>query len=112
MSFQSFSVSCGKNRSRLIIVNLHNIAGGADYAALAPLHSYLEVPRDDRGRYDVAALAKTIKLLAGDRRRYAEYLWWKVHYEVSRNTLIKFSASREGIHQNCFPLLRGNCLTC
>ena len=52
--------------------------GGADYAALAPPHSYINALDFD----SVADLAAYLRQLHEDDARYAEYFWWKDYYEA------------------------------
>ena len=66
------------------------LIGGANYSAIAPPNSFIEVNHDDHGRYDVATFAKRIRALIGNRRRLAEYFWWKKYYKVRK--LVKFPA--------------------
>ena len=56
--------------------------GGANYSAIAPRNSFIELSHDDHGRYDLATFAKRIKALAGNKRKLVEYFWWKEYYEV------------------------------
>jgi hypothetical protein len=54
------------------------VLGGANYTALAPSHSFINAldftPRE---------LANYLKQLDADDRLYAEYFWWKPHYQVA-----------------------------
>ena len=59
--------------------------GGANYSAIAPRNSFIELSHDDHGRYDLATFAKLIKALAGNKRKLVEYFWWKEYYEVRIN---------------------------
>ncbi|KAI9553630.1 hypothetical protein GHT06_021552 [Daphnia sinensis] len=54
------------------------VFGGADYAAIAPPHSYINA-RD----YTPRQLAEYLNELDRNDTLYAEYFWWKPHYRVS-----------------------------
>jgi len=54
------------------------VLGGANYSALAPPRSYLNVldfPSSE-------SLAQELVRLAGNESAYLEYFWWKEHYDV------------------------------
>jgi alpha-1,3-fucosyltransferase len=53
------------------------VYGGANYAELAPEHSYI-----DALRFEPQQLAAYLKKLAANETLYDEYLWWKDDYIV------------------------------
>jgi len=53
------------------------VLGGADYAAIAPPHSFINALD-----YSPQQLAVYLKRLDADDSLYAEYFWWKPHYQV------------------------------
>ncbi|EFX72918.1 hypothetical protein DAPPUDRAFT_58316 [Daphnia pulex] len=53
------------------------VYGGADYAQLAPEHSYI-----DARQFEPQQLAAYLKKLAANETLYNEYLWWKDDYVV------------------------------
>ena len=53
------------------------VLGGADYASIAPRHSYINALD-----YSHHQLADYLKLLDTNDTLYAEYFWWKPHYRV------------------------------
>ena len=53
------------------------VLGGADYASIAPRHSYINALD-----YSPHQLADYLKLLDTNDTLYAEYFWWKPHYRV------------------------------
>jgi len=53
------------------------VLGGADYASLAPPHSYINALH-----YTPEQLALYLQRLDADDALYAEYFWWKPHYRV------------------------------
>lgn len=53
------------------------VMGGADYASIAPSHSYINALD-----YSPKELAEYLKLLDSNDTLYAEYFWWKPHYRV------------------------------
>jgi alpha-1,3-fucosyltransferase len=53
------------------------VYGGADYAQLAPEHSYI-----DALEYEPEQLAQYLKMLDANDTLYNEYLWWKNDYVV------------------------------
>jgi len=53
------------------------VLGGADYAALAPPHSFI-----DASQYSPRQLADYLRRLDADDRLYNEFFWWKPHYRV------------------------------
>ena len=53
------------------------VYGGANYAELAPEHSYI-----DALRFEPQQLAAYLKTLAANETLYDEYLWWKDDYIV------------------------------
>ncbi|KAK4025330.1 hypothetical protein OUZ56_014403 [Daphnia magna] len=63
------------------IMSLRNIVpvvyGGADYAQLAPEHSYI-----DALEFEPDQLADYLKMLDANDTLYNEYLWWKDDYVV------------------------------
>ncbi|KAI9554291.1 hypothetical protein GHT06_019563 [Daphnia sinensis] len=54
------------------------VLGGADYAAIAPPHSYINALD-----YTPRQLAEYLKELDRNDTLYAEYFWWKPHYRAS-----------------------------
>ena len=53
------------------------VLGGADYAAIAPPHSYINALD-----FTPKELAEYLTKLDKDDALYAEYFWWKPHYKV------------------------------
>ena len=53
------------------------VLGGADYASIAPNHSYINALD-----YTPHKLAEYLKLLDRNDSLYAEFFWWKPHYRV------------------------------
>ena len=53
------------------------VLGGADYASIAPRHSYINALD-----YSPRQLVDYLKLLDANDTLYAEYFWWKPHYRV------------------------------
>jgi len=53
------------------------VLGGANYSSIAPPHSYINA-RD----YTPKQLADYMKRLDANDTLYAEYFWWKPHYQV------------------------------
>ncbi len=71
------------------------VLGGADYATIAPPHSYINALD-----YTPHQLADYLKELDRNDTMYAEYFWWKPHYKV-RNL---FDTNREAFCGLCEAL--------
>ena len=71
------------------------VLGGADYAAIAPPHSFINALD-----YTPHELAKYLTELDRNDTLYAEYFWWKPHYRV-RNL---YDTNREAFCDLCEAL--------
>jgi len=56
------------------------VLGGANYADLAPPHSYVDVLSN--GHENPQKLAKTLREISLDNELFASYFWWREYYEV------------------------------
>ena len=53
------------------------VLGGANYSSIAPPHSYINALD-----YTPRQLAENLTILSRNDTLYAEYFWWKPHYQV------------------------------